>query len=87
MKDKRIPLSKQKEIEQQFLQALGKKIRKLRFENDNMSQEALGLECNLDRTYIGGIERGERNPTVLNLKKIADALGVSVEQLFSEGSK
>lgn len=70
---------------QDFLNALGKKIKLLRVKND-WSQERLGFKSNLDRTYIGGIERGERNPSALNLKKIADALGVSVYELFLENS-
>lgn len=70
---------------QQFLNALGKKIKQFRVEKD-WSQERLGFKSNLDRTYIGGIERGERNPSVLNLKKIADALGVTVSELLSKKS-
>ena len=46
------------------------------------SQEALALICDLDRTYIGGIERGERNVSLINIKKIAEALGVPVRELF-----
>ncbi|MEC2020203.1 MULTISPECIES: helix-turn-helix domain-containing protein [Bacillus] len=74
-----------KKEEQQFLNALGRKIKQLRVEKD-WSQERLGFKSNLDRTYIGGIERGERNLTVLNLKKIADALEVSVSDILVEES-
>lgn len=42
------------------------------------SQEDFALEIGLDRTYMGGVERGERNVAVLNLRKIAAGLGVSV---------
>ncbi|NQX46408.1 helix-turn-helix transcriptional regulator [Paenibacillus tritici] len=84
MNEKYGSLSHKKE-EQQFLNALGKKIKQLRLGKD-WSQERLGFKSNLDRTYIGGIERGERNLTVLNLKKIADALGVSVSFILSEKS-
>ncbi len=38
--------------------------------------------CGLDRTYIGGIERGERNVALVNIEKIAKALRVSLSQLF-----
>ncbi|HFK1661944.1 helix-turn-helix domain-containing protein [Bacillus cereus] len=69
--------------EQEFLNALGKRIKKLRNEK-GVTQERLGEECNLHRTYIGGIERGERNFTILNLKRIADALGVSVNEVLGE---
>lgn len=62
---------------------LGARVRLLR-EQANISQEALGLLSGLHRTYIGAIERGERNPSVLSLKKIADALKVSMRDLFDE---
>ena len=61
--------------------AFGNQIRVLR-KKKNLSQEALALACDLDRTYIGGIERGERNPSLLNIFKIAKALGVEVKDLF-----
>lgn len=49
------------------------------------SQERLAAEAKLDRTYIGGIERGERNPSLLNIIRLATALNVSVRDLFPEG--
>jgi transcriptional regulator with XRE-family HTH domain len=61
--------------------AFGRRVRELRAEK-GLSQEALALACDLDRTYIGGIERGERNVSLINIKKIADALGVPVRELF-----
>lgn len=61
--------------------ALGRAIRELR-RRAGISQEDLGDRCDLHRTYVGGIERGERNPSFANLLKIADALGVSVVELF-----
>ena len=48
------------------------------------SQEKLAFECGLDRTYIGGIERGERNVSFLNIIKIATALKIHPSQLFAE---
>ena len=62
---------------------LGRRIRKLR-EQAGISQENLGFLSGLHRTYVGAIERGERNPSVLSLKKIADALKVGVRDLFDE---
>lgn len=64
----------------------GQRVRELRTEK-GLSQEALALACDLDRTYIGGIERGERNVSLVNIQKIAVALEVAVRDLFSEGSR
>ena len=66
-----------------ILSDLGFRIRKLR-ETRNISQEELGNLAGLHRTYIGAIERGERNPSVKSLKKIADALVVSLRDLFDK---
>ncbi len=59
----------------------GERVRELRKEK-GFSQEALAFACDLDRTYIGGVERGERNISLLNIHKIADALGISARELF-----
>jgi transcriptional regulator with XRE-family HTH domain len=64
-----------------ILVALGRRVRQLRKGAGINSQEALADRCGLDRTYIGGIERGERNVSLLNLAKIAKAMGVSVSEL------
>jgi transcriptional regulator with XRE-family HTH domain len=47
-----------------------------------VSQEAFADLCELDRTYIGGIERGERNVALVNIEKIARALRISLNELF-----
>ncbi len=59
----------------------GKRLRELR-KARGFSQEGFALQVNLDRTYIGGIERGERNPGLKVILRIADALDVAVEELF-----
>jgi transcriptional regulator with XRE-family HTH domain len=47
-----------------------------------VSQEAFADLCGLDRTYIGGIERGERNVALVNIEKVAKALRLSLAELF-----
>ena len=61
--------------------AFGKRVRELRTER-GLSQEGLALACDLDRTYIGGIERGERNVSLVNIQRIAVALGIPLRGLF-----
>lgn len=48
------------------------------------SQERLAAECGVHRTYIGAIERSERNPSLRTIERIAGALNVTVTQLLSE---
>lgn len=67
--------------EKLFLQQIGDRIRNLRTEAD-LSQEKLAFACDLDRTYIGSVERGERNISALNLRKIAKALKVKPADLL-----
>ncbi|MCL4833001.1 MAG: helix-turn-helix domain-containing protein [Caldilineaceae bacterium] len=66
-----------------LLMKLGTNIRTLR-EEKGLSQEQLALASGLDRTYLGGVERGERNIATINLCKIAFSLGVS-PSIFLEG--
>jgi transcriptional regulator with XRE-family HTH domain len=57
-------------------------VRELRLRLE-LSQEDLAERADLHRNYIGGIERGERNVGLINVGKLADALGVSVADLFA----
>lgn len=59
----------------------GAKVRKLR-QAKGLSQEAFADICALHRTYVGAIERGERNVSLENIEKIAKALGLSIASLF-----
>jgi len=74
-----VPMGKRRDV--QIQQQFGQRVRELRKQKD-LSQEALALDCDLDRTYIGGVERGERNISLLNIHKIAEALGVSAKDLL-----
>lgn len=62
---------------------LGKKIRSIR-EKKGLSQEAAALASGLDRSYYGGVERGEHNIALINIEKIAIALGVNIRDLVSK---
>jgi transcriptional regulator with XRE-family HTH domain len=62
--------------------AFGHAVRDVRYER-RLSQEGLALECGLDRTYVSGIERGVRNPSLANIFKLASALDVSPVELFA----
>lgn len=60
---------------------VGQRVRALRIKR-GWSQEELGFESGLHRNYIGGIERGERNVAVVNLARLAKALGVRPRDLL-----
>jgi transcriptional regulator with XRE-family HTH domain len=70
-----------KSIQAKIQKNFGKRVRDIRRQKE-LSQEALALVCNLDRTYIGGVERGERNISLINIYKISEALGVEIQELF-----
>jgi transcriptional regulator with XRE-family HTH domain len=67
--------------EAQIQKHFGDRVRELR-KQEGLSQESLALACDLDRSYIGGVERGERNISLVNIYKIAQALGVNAKELF-----
>lgn len=68
---------------QKVLVQFGAQVRALR-QSKNLSQEAFAARCGLDRTYISGIERGVRNVSLLNIKVLAEALGISISELTQE---
>jgi transcriptional regulator with XRE-family HTH domain len=61
--------------------AFGKRVAELR-RKAGLSQEHFAFKCDVDRTYIGTIERGEKSPTLNTIDKIAYALGISKSELF-----
>lgn len=65
---------------------VGLNLRRLRKEA-GLSQEAFAFEVGLHRTYVSGLERGVRNPTILVLEKIAVALGVPASTLLEEAGR
>lgn len=67
--------------ESAFLIAFGIRVRNIRLDN-NLSQEELADLCGLHRTYIGSIERGERNISILNISRLAKSLGCSLSELI-----
>jgi transcriptional regulator with XRE-family HTH domain len=62
---------------------LGRNVRKLR-QQRGLTQEELAFEAEIDLTYMGGIERGRRNPSLLVMARIADALSVTLPKLLAE---
>ena len=63
--------------------AYGRALRELRLER-GLSQERLAHLSDLDRTYVSGIERGERNPSLTNILKLVDALDISLSELANK---
>lgn len=73
------------EAKRQPLKKFGNAVRTARAAAE-LTQEELADRSGLDRSYIGGVERGERNPTLIAIDKIAAGLGISVASLFSSYS-
>lgn len=68
--------------ERDILESFGRRVRELR-KSRGLSQEAFAAECGLDRTYVGGIERGERNVALRNIATIAATLKLSLSELMA----
>jgi transcriptional regulator with XRE-family HTH domain len=62
---------------------LGRNVRRLR-QQRRLTREQLAFEAEIDLTYVGGIERGKRNPSLLVMARIADALSVALPKLLSD---
>ena len=71
--------------ENTILKNFGNNLKQLRV-NANISQEELATQTNLDRTYISGLERGKRNPSLLTLLKLTQTLSIPIEKLFKGGN-
>ncbi len=78
-----VGMQKRKTLENRdpLLKAVAARIRALR-EARKIAQEVFAYEAGIDRSYYGGIERGQYSPTAINLAKIAVALGVEAGELF-----
>jgi transcriptional regulator with XRE-family HTH domain len=62
----------------------GRNVRKGR-KRRGLTQEQLAFEAEIDLTYVGGIERGKRNPSLLVMGRIADALSIPLQRLLGDG--
>lgn len=67
-----------------LVQVFASRVRSLRI-SLGLSQEGLAEKAGLHRTYVGSIERAERNVSLENIGRLADALGVFPDQLLTEG--
>jgi transcriptional regulator with XRE-family HTH domain len=77
-----MPLKELRKPSHLLTEILSKNLRSYRLAK-NISQEELAGICGLHRTYVGSVERGERNVTLSTLEAFAQALGVSVPQLLT----
>lgn len=69
-----------------MLAALGSALRRAR-ERKGMSQEDLGFKAEIDRTYVSGLERGQRNPTIRTLRRLCLALDVRLSALLDRAER
>jgi transcriptional regulator with XRE-family HTH domain len=70
-----------KERQQEVKKRFGARLRQLR-KAKKLSQEAVALGSGLDRSYVGRIERGQANLSLVNINRVAEALGVEAGELF-----
>jgi transcriptional regulator with XRE-family HTH domain len=66
-----------------LLKNFGQTVRRIR-RNQGLSQEEFAMVAGLDRSYMGAIERGEQNPSLWTIARIADALEVSISELVED---
>lgn len=71
----------QRGLEEQVQRRFGQTLRRLR-KAKGLTQETLALDANLNRTYVGSVERGERNVSLVNIYRLARALRISPKDLF-----
>ena len=71
-------------MKEDLLKDFGNRVKQLRL-GKNLSQEKLSQVCDIDRTYISGVERGIRNVSLLNIARLAKALDVSPSELLKFG--
>lgn len=69
--------------DKRFLRKLGERIREKR-DSRGLTQQQLGDQCSLHRTFIGSVERGERNVSILNLRLMAKVLRVQLAELLED---
>lgn len=68
-------------MDKNYLVKFGQRIRELR-QKTGLSQEKFALMIGMDRTYFSSVESGKKNISLLNIKKIADGLEITVDKLF-----
>jgi transcriptional regulator with XRE-family HTH domain len=73
-------------VEGDLQRRLGRNLRVLR-KTKGMSQEEFADALDIHRTYVGGLERGERNVTLKTVERIADALGIEPSDLLAEAAR
>ena len=73
-----------KKTHSEIVQLYARRVREEREKKPNLSQEALADAAKVHRTYVGGLERGEINPTLTNADKVAQALGLKLADLLVE---